>query len=85
MGYRLERNVGSFKGFLEYLNGLERTKSNWGKLRGYLEGYKSMKLRETYGTDIDLGDAREVYGRYCIALSIDDILKTMDYIEGKIE
>lgn len=84
LGYRLEKNVGSFEGFLEYLNGLERTQSNWESLKSYLGEYKERKIRETYGVIIDQKISRESYGRHCIALSIDDILEKMDEIEGKI-
>ena len=81
LGHRLDGDFGNFEGFLEYLNGLERTQSNWESLKSYLGEYKERKIHETYGVIIDQKISRESYGRHCIALSIDDILKKMDEIE----
>jgi hypothetical protein len=69
---------------------LERDETNWEKLRKWLILYKEMKGRdlEPKYDDPKCNYFRTVqggYGRYCIALSIDEILEKMDEIEGKIK
>lgn len=49
----------------------ERLKKNWNELRTYFVDYREAK------------SGYDVSGRYCVALSIDDILKIMSEIEGK--
>ena len=61
----------------------KKFEDNWKELRQYFIDYKREKTTE-FSINPYTGDVSNVYGRYCVALSIDDILKKMDEIEGKM-
>ena len=55
-------------------NGESNYKDCWESLREYLLVYQ-----EEHSVK---GDSESVYGRYCIAISVEDLLEKMDEIEG---
>lgn len=75
LGHKLYGDFGSFEKFCDYLRKCEALEDRWKEFRKYITDYKEEKCQK-------MGDYAE-YGRYCVALSIDDILKKMEEIEGK--
>lgn len=82
LGHKITEHAGSFKEFFDHLKKCESLEHKWNELKRYFIDYRNEKMRENCGAVVDQEAFNEVYGRYCIALSIDDILKKMDEIEG---
>lgn len=57
----------------EYIEELE---NNWEELKRWLKDYEAVKIK-TNGLD------KVEYRRYCIAISVEDILNKMDEIKGE--
>lgn len=55
-------------------------KDFWEKLRAYFVDYNK-KHSLGYITKVDEDGGYSVYGRYCVSISIDDLLEKMDEIE----
>lgn len=75
LGHKLYGDFGSFEKFCDYLKKCDAMEERWEEFRKYLIDYKEEKCQK-------MGDYAP-YGRYCVALSIDDILMKMEEIEKK--
>ena len=72
-GDRMDRDI------MEYIKELE---DNWDELREYFVKYRDEKTPEfVIGGDSNVYNVNK--NRYCVALSIDDILEKMKEIEEK--
>ena len=70
MGHRID-GYGGFDEFIDDLNECKDAQHRWNMLKVFLMKYR----REKSGSDTD------VDGRYCVAMSITDILNKMEELE----
>lgn len=59
---------------------VEKYQKHWGALKEYIKDYEKKHVHTTIEV-LDESCDVEVYGRYCVAISCEDLLAKMDEIE----